>query len=251
MIDEMSLLLQEQLQSERMISCEAVASSGSALLTTLSSELDGVYAQTDEVFQHTEYDPLDPKIYNLTRKRDRGMLYFDSADRMELPCDYERACDAVSVIMLSEPDATLQLSSARDVADTITVKYAVTYKLKQGGSARFIVHGAGKRYQEQDRVVYVWRSFTEGQDELDGLQSDETSWMIVRPWRKEEREDSSATSSSVLESYTRMVPVGFGSTSARNEDIDRFVGILAESGEQEIKDMIGAMEALVIKDLRS
>ncbi|KAF1779832.1 hypothetical protein GQ600_16579 [Phytophthora cactorum] len=52
-----------------------------------------------------------------------------------------------------------------------------------------------------DRVVIVWRKFTEGEGVYAGMHSDETGWNIVRP--------SSDGAGTVMESIIRYVPMSF------------------------------------------
>ncbi|KAL4145154.1 hypothetical protein PRNP1_012827 [Phytophthora ramorum] len=244
-IHQLNVMLQERLQHNqwgRLVSWETMKTSraddGAALFKGFLSDIDALYAQTDKVLSGLEFKSPFPISSNLTRRWDQGVLYFDSSDKMEFPYEFEQAADAISVVMMSDPETGFETVKANDVKDTISMKYQLKYQLSREHTASFAIYGTAKRYQERGRVVYVWRSLTEGQGEFEGLQSDETTWMVVRP-----SASSSGQSSTVLESYARLVPVRMGPS---DENVDRFVKILAKSGEEESKEMTRMMEKLML-----
>ncbi|ETI38993.1 hypothetical protein L914_14778 [Phytophthora nicotianae] len=250
LIHHISSLLGEQLKNNQqngLISCELMETNcnlgGSLLFKTMLEELDVAFARTDDVVHGLEFESAIRVANSLGRKMKEGVSYFENADRTVLPYNFVQAADAVSIVMLSNPDTDFETVNVQDVKDTLTIKYLVKYQLTQGESGSFRVYGAAKKYREKDRLVVIWRTFTEGLGHFEGLQSNDTTWMVARP-----SIGNCEQSNTVLESYTRLVPTGFGSTSGRGT-VDRFVNILAKSGEEEFRQMIETMKKLVISDL--
>ncbi|KAE9040221.1 hypothetical protein PR003_g7417 [Phytophthora rubi] len=245
MIEQMNLLLQDTCRLQQLLACETMPRSGenngAELFKTFLQEMDGLYAQTNDVLHGLVYKSSVPAAYDLKPKWKDGTMYFDSADRMEFPYAFEEAEDAMTTILMSDPNACLQNASVMESKVTVTMKYHLKYRLTQGKSVDFVIYGAGKKYKENDRLVYLWRGLTEGQGEFDGLQSDETTWIVVRPSRGVE-------TSTILECYSRIVPVNIGMKSTGNNNVEMFVKIVAELGEKESKEMMKMMESLMLND---
>ncbi|KAF1784826.1 hypothetical protein GQ600_24044 [Phytophthora cactorum] len=94
--NEMSLLLEDRLKSkqqDRLISYEWVETNcetgGSALFTTMLEELDDAYLRTDDFVHGLEFESAVQVAYTLTRNQKDGVLYFDSADRVVVPYNFE------------------------------------------------------------------------------------------------------------------------------------------------------------------
>ncbi|KAG7384944.1 hypothetical protein PHYPSEUDO_002090 [Phytophthora pseudosyringae] len=248
LIQQLNLLLQSNPRC-KFVSWETMEKNGdvggSVLFKTMLDGLDAVYLRTDDVWHGLEFKSTMPLTYNMTRKCKEGVTYFDGAERTVFPYDFEQAVDVMSIVMMADPEKDLNAVHAQDLEDTVTVKYRLKYELRQGECANFVVYGVARKYREKDRLVFLWRSFTEGTGEFDGFHSDETTWIILRPGT-ETSGVNCGQSCTVLESYSRMVPVGFGSAPGCDEDVDRFVKILAELGEEESKQMMVMMEKLII-----
>ncbi|KAF1784818.1 hypothetical protein GQ600_24035 [Phytophthora cactorum] len=96
LIPQMSLLLEDRLKSkqqDRLISYEWVETNcetgGSALFTTMLEELDDAYLRTDDFVHGLEFESAVQVAYTLTRNQKDGVLYFDSADRVVVPYNFE------------------------------------------------------------------------------------------------------------------------------------------------------------------
>ncbi|KAK1931397.1 hypothetical protein P3T76_013153 [Phytophthora citrophthora] len=95
-------------------------------------------------------------------------------------------------------------------------------------------------YREKDRVVFVWRCFIEGRGEIEGFNSNETLWMVIRP---DESTVEETCASTVVECYSCMVPMVFGEC---DEDMDKFLKFLVKLGEEESKEVVEMMESLLV-----
>eukprot|EP00644_Phytophthora_capsici_P002664 jgi/Phyca11/543346/estExt2_Genewise1Plus.C_PHYCAscaffold_110618 len=235
-IHEMNVQLHDILQGARETSFgwieTNVNASGEKLLDTMVSEMDSHYARTDAVFQGLEFKTAVPGAYNLTRKWQDGVQYLDSADRMEFPQDFEQTANAMVTFMMSDQEMITGSGQTQDMKDRVRFKFHAKYQVKPEQFANVDLYGAVRMYQEKDRVVFVGRVFTEGRGEIEGFTSNETMWMVIRPG---EAEDEGNCGSTVIECYSRMVPMGFGEC---NEDMDKFLKFLVKMGTEESKDMV-------------
>ncbi|KAG1700018.1 hypothetical protein DVH05_012453 [Phytophthora capsici] len=220
----------------------------SDLHKTLIAELDGHYARTDAVFADLEFKKAVSMAYSLSRKWQDDVLYFDSADRVVFPHTFEEAADAISIVMMSGQGADIDRVRIQDVKDTIAMTFEVKYKLSPQKDANIVIYGVGRRYVEKDRLVLLWRAFTEGRGEFEGCQSNETIWMVVRP-SSDVSDANCGDESTVADCYSRLVPINLESTCASGSDVDlnRFVKIVAESGEKDSKQLTEMMKRLMIR----
>ncbi|ETO70057.1 hypothetical protein F444_13445 [Phytophthora nicotianae P1976] len=245
LIRRMSMLLDKLLegsQRNRLVEWESIEtdleSGGSPLFKTVLDDVDAAYLQINSVMNGLTFESATQTPYKLTRQRKKSAVYFDTMDRMVFPYKFEQAADVISTVMLTNPD---EIVTVQDLKDTLTLKYHLKYQLSAEESASFRVYAAGKRYREKDRLVFVWRSMTEGLGQFEGLQSKETAWMVVRP-----SSEKTGRSCTILESSSRVEPIGFGSASGCDGKVDRFVDTLAKSGGEEFKLLIETMENLMI-----
>ncbi|ETP11149.1 hypothetical protein F441_13312 [Phytophthora nicotianae CJ01A1] len=232
LIRRMSMLLDKLLEETDL------ESGGSPLFKTVLDDVDAAYLQINSVMNGLTFESATQTPYKLTRQRKKSAVYFDTMDRMVFPYKFEQAADVISTVMLTNPD---EIVTVQDLKDTLTLKYHLKYQLSAEESASFRVYAAGKRYREKDRLVFVWRSMTEGLGQFEGLQSKETAWMVVRP-----SSEKTGRSCTILESSSRVEPIGFGSASGCDGKVDRFVDTLAKSGGEEFKLLIETMENLMI-----
>ncbi|KAK1940823.1 hypothetical protein P3T76_007529 [Phytophthora citrophthora] len=245
-IHEMNVQLHDVLQGARETPFGLIEpnsdASGAELFKTMLSELDSHYARTDEVFQGLKFKKAPPGTYDLTRKWQNGVQYLDSTDRMEFPCDFEQTASAMTTIMMSDPGVNIENVESLDVEDAATFKFHAKYQFKPEKFAKVVLYGATRKYQEKDRVVFVWRCFIEGCGKFEGFNSNETMWMVIR---SVESDVEGTCGSTVVECYSRMVPMGFGEC---DEDMDKFLKFLVKMGEEESKEMVEMMEKLLVSE---
>ncbi|POM60985.1 hypothetical protein PHPALM_30074, partial [Phytophthora palmivora] len=200
------------------------------LFNAFEAELDAVYAQTDQVMQDAEFKMSSTLQYKPKRTTKQGVEVFDSADTTVIPFSFQETGRAISLLMLMDPD-----NCFTEVDDeprhTAKVKYEVKCQLEPGEISKLQVYSVVRKYEEPDRVVFVWRALTEGCGDLSGYHSDETGWLVLRPT------GSVNCNATRLESYVRFVPLRVGKVSSRKVDPDRFANIVAKTGEEEVNEM--------------
>ncbi|KAK1940828.1 hypothetical protein P3T76_007534 [Phytophthora citrophthora] len=234
-IHEMNVLVAEMLQNTRIISSGLIEASfdvgGTELFRAMLTELDEQYAQTDAVFKGLEFKTSVPASSSYkTYAKVAG-----SADRMEFPYDMEHIANVASMVMMNDPQVDSEKLHIQDMKETITAKYHAKYQFKPGKYADVDLYGAAKTYREKNRVVFVMRWFTEGFGEFAGFNSNETFWMVIRP-------SEGICGFTVVESYSRLVPMNFDIS---DEDMDKFLTFLVQLGEEESKQMVDMMEKLL------
>ncbi|ETL88103.1 hypothetical protein L917_12794 [Phytophthora nicotianae] len=249
LIHQMSLLLDEPLkinEQDPPISYAKYCENGvSALHKNMLEELDAAYLRIDDVMRDLDFKSVVSAAYNYSRKQKDGVVYFDNVDRIVFPYKFEQAADGLETVMMSDPDGGYETAKLKDA---IAMNYRVTYQISEAETVSFNIHGAAKRWRQKDRLVFLWRCFTEGLDEFEGLQSDETAWIVVRPPTEKTDVNCDQSCSTIIDSYSRLVPVGIGLSPVCDGAVDRFVNILSKSGEVEFKQMMQMMEKVIIND---
>ncbi|KAK1929551.1 hypothetical protein P3T76_014949 [Phytophthora citrophthora] len=222
---------------------------GAAVFRAFKAELDFMYAKTDEVVRGMEFNLAWPMTYTPNKRQQDGVELYDSADATVLPYSYEQVCRAVSWMMLSDLEGNEAYQEL--LGNTATIKYPMKCRLKGGESARMTLYNVTRRYVEESRTVFVWRALYEGHDNLSGFHADETGWFVVRPSltvSSADSSDSDEASSTILESYTHFVPMGMKNESSSDVDVERFASILIKAGEEEVKEVVGMLEKVLLDE---
>ncbi|KAH7479919.1 uncharacterized protein KRP23_6702 [Phytophthora ramorum] len=255
LVHRMNHLLVQQRLLQTVESSEDQAAHGSrkgkAVLKTFVREMDALYAKTDTMIANVDFEMSPPLTYELTRKWTKDKSFLESADATVIPYSFEQTCRAVSLMILApsyndeleDPEntaaRTYRLNFSRELGDT------------QGDNATLVVYNAVRRYVEAGRAVFVWRTLAEGQGEFDGLHTVETAWFVVRPLSKDANPHANEGPKMILESYTRLVPVGFGSPSDNDARANRFVKILTKADEADVNDMKQMLGKLLLDEARA
>ncbi|KAE8884238.1 hypothetical protein PF005_g5733 [Phytophthora fragariae] len=253
LIHRLSLLVQQQRLLSSLESGEQQAAArgrkGKALLKTFVREMDAHYAKTDDVINKADFEMSPPLTYELTRKWSPDKSFLESADATVIPFSFEQTCRAVSLMILA-PSYNDELE---DPDNTAVRTYRLNFSRELGNSATLVVYNAVKRYVEKDRAVFVWRALAEGQGEFDGLHTVETAWFVVRPLTAADEAEARATNgrAMILESYTRLVPVGFGRPSDNDARANKFIKILAKADEADVNDMKQMLGKLLLDEARA
>ncbi|KAL3670922.1 hypothetical protein V7S43_004107 [Phytophthora oleae] len=222
---------------------------GAAVFRGFKAELDFLYAKTEEVMRGAEFNMAWPMTYTPMKRQQQGVELFDSADATVLPYSYEHVCRAVSFMMLSDPDENEYHQEDQNSENTAAIKYHMKCRLKGGDNAKIDSYNVTRRYAEDSRLVFVWRALYEGHDSLSGFHADETGWFVVRPSLTVSSANlrcSDEASSTILESYTRFVPMGMRKASTNGVHKDRFAAILAKAGEEEVKEIVDMLEKVLL-----
>ncbi|KAF4316592.1 hypothetical protein BBO99_00008097 [Phytophthora kernoviae] len=242
---------QENYQKERLISRHNdldEKSNGVAVFKSFLSEMSSLYAQTDPIYQHLEFKVAYSMGY-LTRKRDHEVEYFDGTDSTLIPFSFEETADAISLFMLSDSGGIRYEEGITDPDNTTAMKCNLNYRFESGDSAALVSYTVTKRYEEADRLVFIWRALTEGQGDFAGLHTDETGWLVIRPSTEDDDSDSADLPDSpitIMERYVRLFPVCIGGVSRNKVGADRLAKIVIKSDEEEVKEMTEMLDDLLL-----
>ncbi|RLN80924.1 hypothetical protein BBJ28_00003394 [Nothophytophthora sp. Chile5] len=260
-IQQMKGLLRQILtvdEPERLKPCEKHASSmeshETALFEDFLRELEPLYAQTDEVIKACgfEREPSTSMFYMPVYRKHQDTVYFESKDTMQIPFDFPQTCRGVSKLMLNDPIGCQHFDGVKDLENTDAMKFRAKYHWDSGEVAHMVIYTAMKIYQEADRLVYVWRALTEGQGVFADMHANETGWFVVRPSTSTDENvaenGASGGVSTVLESYSRFVPMHLGSTSNCKGAVDRFAELIVRSGAKEVDELTWTLRNLLIRD---
>ncbi|GMF33500.1 unnamed protein product [Phytophthora lilii] len=144
--------------------------------------LDELYAQTDEVLQNCAFDTTceewsEPK-QTWTKVMNSG--YFLLADKRVVPFGFEETCETcryrwlVSQMLHRQGDREMYDKLSSSDHHTLTFKFRTTTRLMSGSIASVLQRIAVRRYQEDNRMVIVWRILLEGDGIFTGMHAEET-----------------------------------------------------------------------------
>lgn len=222
-----------------------VALDGAAVVRNYLLELDSLYAQTDRVLAKHEMNVATSMKYKPTKRIDDGVEYYDTADAVLIPVEFEKAANAIALVMLSTADGIRYDEGIRDPENTSAGRFVADYRDASGEQVDLVSYCVTRRYKEANRVVFVWRMLTEGQGEYRGSQADETGWVVVRPLDVEsDTETEPHADATVCESYTRLVPASL----ARNNQVlsERFTDLVIKFGDDDVQATMKSLKGMLL-----
>ncbi|KAG2764072.1 hypothetical protein PC129_g7439 [Phytophthora cactorum] len=244
LIRSMNEILQLRMVYSPVASLELRSSSMTALLKTLMQELNPLYAMTNEVIAGVEFKLSSlPMQFTMTRDWNKDMTFLESSHATVISFGFEETCHALSNALLTRPSTDLYSQGLVDPENTRAFKCHLDFSQELGNSATLVLHSVTRRYVEADRVVFVSRSLTEGHGDFKGLYTDETAWVVLR-----RSIDTSEGGALVLETYTRLIPVGFDLTSKNDARGNDFVKVLAKADREDVDDIMVMVEQMLLDE---
>ncbi|KAG3021011.1 hypothetical protein PC121_g4281 [Phytophthora cactorum] len=213
-----------------------------ALYETFINELDEVYARTDSICKESEMQASlgDGVLFNPTRALTRKSSHHELIGKSISPFPFDRVRALVGQVKCMENRLNcekIQLPGVSD--DTTVVKFRIQARVGNALGS-LVQHAITRRYYETDRVVIVWRKFTEGEGVYAGMHSDETGWNIVRP--------SSDGAGTVMESIIRYVPMSFSTVAGAGGKLTEFTDTIIAAGEEDCQACLQKLETLLLDD---
>ncbi|KAF4043152.1 hypothetical protein GN244_ATG04631 [Phytophthora infestans] len=156
-----------------------------AIFSAYIDELDGVYAQTDEALRLRGLDDTRPNwdgpSENWTKDPDTG--YFLYGGKLTLPFGFSELCPSrwYTAPLRHRQEGRQLYHGVDDPDKTLAFKFRITTRLASGKTASVVQRVAIRRYEQNERMVIVWRLFTEGEGAFFGMNADETGWSVVVP----------------------------------------------------------------------
>ncbi|KAE8893043.1 hypothetical protein PF005_g26811 [Phytophthora fragariae] len=200
-----------------------------AELEMLASGLDAAYARVDDVFKDHEVTEVPLGSVSGSRKtldgteQEGGMAALELRDTRVIPFEFRLAIDAAWnawVLWHLGGSCRKSVSAHRSCSYPDVSRpehtFAVNFRLQTLVSQ--LPTGTGpmfldlklvlRRYVEQNRLVLVWRGLSAGENELDGLFTDETGWVVFEqmdPFKQDDG-DAAAAARTSMRSCVRMTP---------------------------------------------
>ncbi|KAG6618320.1 uncharacterized protein IUM83_01334 [Phytophthora cinnamomi] len=185
----------------------------SALFEAFVQELHTVYLQTDEVLSACGLETS--AAPSMTKQKDGSTDYYQHTDRQILPFKFKQVCHSMwHLAQLKHRQEDRQIyQGVEDPENTIALKFRITSR-RMGEKVSLLQRVVVRRFQEINRVVLVWKMFTEGEGLFRGMHSDET---------------------------------GCNSTSC-TPLVNEFTNMVVSTGEEENQTVLKALEEMLLDD---
>ncbi|RLN96766.1 hypothetical protein BBJ28_00014670 [Nothophytophthora sp. Chile5] len=216
----------------------------SAIFEAYLQGLNMAYVQTDEVFRACGMDakPDDAINTKQTWKPDGQMGCFQSVMKQMMPFDFKQTCQSLWKMAIMQHRQT-DREIYYDVGDpetTLALKYRITSRQRSGRIVSVVQRVVARRFEETNRMVTIWRSFTEGEGVFTGMHSDETGWCVAKP------SPTPLTGGTVLETCIRHVPMHFQNTATLEPAVEQFTDLVLNSGTEDGTEITGMLEKLLL-----
>ncbi|ETK72006.1 hypothetical protein F441_21318 [Phytophthora nicotianae CJ01A1] len=211
-----------------------------AIFSAYIQELGGVFTQTDEALRLRGLDATEPNWDEPSETwiKDPDTGYFLYGGKLTLPFDFRKLCmSRWYTAPLWHRQESRQLYKGLDDPDnTLALKFRITTRLASGKIASVLQRVAIRRYEENERMVIVWRLFTEGEGIFAGMNADETGWNVVVPAKK------GAETGTVLLTSVRNVPMHLTDVAKHQPTVRQFASKLVEWGSENCVEVTNALK---------
>ncbi|RLN94265.1 hypothetical protein BBJ28_00006981 [Nothophytophthora sp. Chile5] len=216
-----------------------------AIFEAYLQELNTAYVQTEEVFRAYGIDTmLDDARVATTRvwQTDGKTGCFQSVSKQLMPFSFKQICQCLrqmAIMQHRQKDRELYYD-VEDPETTLALKYRITSRQTSGRIVSVVLRVVARRFEENDRVVTIWRSFTEGEGVFTGMHSDETGWCVAKP------SPTPLTGGTVLETCIRNVPMHFQNTATLEPAVEQFTDLVLNSGTEDSAEITDMLEKLLL-----
>ncbi|GMF13427.1 unnamed protein product [Phytophthora lilii] len=244
-----------------------------AELEMLASGLDSAFARVDAVFKEHKVSEVPLGAVSGSRttlggKQEGGIDVVELRDTRVVPFDFRLSIDAAWnawVLWHLGGSCRKSVSAHRscsypDVArpeHTFAVKFRLqtpSSKLPPNAGPTFLdLKLVLRRYVEQNRLVMVWRGLSAGENELEGLFTDETGWVVLEgmtPFQLTEGDDNAtktAAARTLMRSCVRMTPKRADDCTAPLEQGRILANLVVNSYEEDVSFIYREMEAQLLR----
>ncbi|KAG1703528.1 hypothetical protein DVH05_007475 [Phytophthora capsici] len=220
-----------------------LASASRDIFETYLEELDVLYAQTDSVLARHCLDDSDVSWSDPRREwAEDNAGYFVYTDKHLIPVEFERSRNYMwHVAHLQHRQEDRQhYEGVKDLENTTAFTFRMTKTLNSGRTVSVLQHAVARRYLEADKMVVVWKTFTEGEDMFAGMHADECGWSVSTP--------SLTTSkpNTLMRTVMRHVPMQFNATSTNEPVAEQFTGLLLTAGSEDATEIGSKLANLLL-----
>ncbi|POM73510.1 Hypothetical protein PHPALM_9637 [Phytophthora palmivora] len=198
-------------------------------------ELDGVYAKTDEMFQDFEVVSEDDGQW--IKDVQTGSSHYKG--KMVLPIDFHQACHALwdASHLPHRQNDRQHYGEVEDCENTAAYKFRIT-RQTLGRVASVVQRSVTRRYQDEGRLIVVWRSFLEGEGKFDGMYADETGWDELTP----------SEGGTVMKTYIHHLQMHVGAMTIHQPAMNKFNDIVLDSVSDIGEDIYQRFEKLLVTE---
>ncbi|KAJ8556934.1 hypothetical protein ON010_g9030 [Phytophthora cinnamomi] len=204
-----------------------------------------LYLQTDSVFSSSGLDPTtEDGNFRRTVTRDANGVSIQYVTRQRLLFSYEQTCESMWIFshLLNRQEDREEYTGVEDRENTLAMKFRLTERLPNGERASLKQRIACRRFNEENRVVIVRKSFLAGEGSCSGMQTDEFGWTVLRP--------SATGSGTVMEVCLRQVPLHLNSASAVPENVSsQYNELLQRLYQDNLSEATNSAESLLLDDV--
>ncbi|KAG7382186.1 hypothetical protein PHYPSEUDO_005161 [Phytophthora pseudosyringae] len=216
-----------------------------AVFAACINELDEVYAQTDKTLRSRGLDATEPNwdVPSESWIKDPDTGYFLHGGKLTLPFDFRAICRSrwYTAPLYHRQESRQLYKRVDDPENTVALKFCITTRLASGNIASVLQRIVIRRYEENERMVIVWRLFTEGEGAFNGMNASETGWTVAVP------ATNSAKTGTVMVNFVRNVPMHLSSVAKRQPTVKQFAGKLVEWGSENNLQVTKTLQNLLLK----
>ncbi|OWY96246.1 hypothetical protein PHMEG_00033536 [Phytophthora megakarya] len=156
-----------------------------ALFTTLLEKIGSCYARFDDVLNGCGVVTMPLGVVNTAHWRDESgeLEFYQSLHKFELPSELaisNQYCWKAFNLPQHRLDRE-DYSGFRNAENTVAMKHRMVRTLTSGTTVSVLQHYVARRFIEEDRVVFIWKTYTEGEGMFRGMHSNQTGWSCIRP----------------------------------------------------------------------
>ncbi|CAH0519013.1 unnamed protein product [Peronospora belbahrii] len=214
----------------------------STLFETFITELYTIYLRTDDVFTACDLSLAAPSLPVAKANKDE-CGFSQRVSRQILPFNFQQTCCLlwhIAKLKHQEQDR-VSYEDVNDPDNIIATKIRISSP-RMGESVSMLQRAVVRRFHEINRVVIVWKVFSEGEGLFRGMHSDSTGWCIIRPTTNR------STTGTVVETCLRYVPMHLSNSSTRAPVVNEFTELVVEQADEENVSIFKTLEMLLLDD---
>ncbi|CEG45700.1 uncharacterized protein PHALS_01981 [Plasmopara halstedii] len=196
------------------------------------------YTQTDSVLN---FEDMADGVVTICKRRDSDneIEYFERRQKFSEPFSYARTQQTMWKLgkLYHRQQNREDFGEVAGSDDISVIRYRVLRTLPTGLTVSIIKRYVARRFVENKRTVYVWKTHSEGEGVFCGMHSDETGWIRIQPGVDENVTD-------VL-SCVRQVPLQFGISTFQVKD---FHDLLQSSVHEDMTEILNSLNKELLED---
>ncbi|KAE8972389.1 hypothetical protein PR003_g27582 [Phytophthora rubi] len=200
------------------------------------------YSRVDEVFQG--FSTMEERVFNSVQRRelDGEVEYLQHLNKFIQPFSFEKTHKALwklSQLNHRQHDRN-DYKGLADPKNAIVIRFRLIQELTTGVLASVLQRHVIHRYEEENRVVLVWKTHSEGEGILSGMHCDATGWTYVQPALEED--------STEIGVCIRQVPMQFSISTDGDEISREFRRVLQNYVNEDMLVITRTLDRMLLED---